>query len=69
MMNFKKSQGKKGEIFKSVKSLIPKIPKKVDINPFLIVESTKNKIGNYYKELKKKREKERIRLETKKKNY
>ena len=63
-MSPKRSQKKTQVVFKNIKSLIPK---DLNINPLSIVESTKNKIENFYVEQKKRKEKEKIRLEKKRK--
>ena len=39
---------------------------KIKLNPAKVIEETKSKIGNLYKNIKKQREKEKIRLEKKK---
>ena len=54
---------------KNIQSLVPKNLnlKKFKVNPVDVIEDTKNKIGNFYSNLKKEREKEKIRLEKKKK--
>jgi len=55
--------------FKDIKSLVQKnlISNKFTVNPSNLIKGTKNKIGNFYKNLKKEREKEQKRLEQKKK--
>ena len=52
---------------KSLKSLVPdnlKL-KKIKINPVNVIEDTKNKIGNFYTNLKKEREKEKKKISEK----
>ena len=60
---------KKNMGFRDFKFLVPKnlISKKFTVNPSNLIEDTKNKIGNFYKNLKKEREKEKKRLEYKRK--
>ena len=52
---------------KNIQSLVPKNLKlnKFKVNPVNVIEGTKNKIGNFYINLKKEREKEKLRLEKK----
>ena len=60
--------GKKKKInFKGLTSLVPKNfdLKKLKINPSNVIEETKNKVGNFYENLKKERAKEKQRLELK----
>ena len=67
-MSVKKTQNKKRKKFKNINLLISNNLKldKIKINPFNVIEETKSKIGNLYKNIKKQREKEKIRLEKKK---
>ena len=64
-MSPKKLEKKKNSGFKDISSLIQKNFTK--IKPSKIIGSTKNKLENYYNKLKKDREKEKIRLEKKRK--
>ena len=52
---------------KSFESIIKKKLKIDKINPLAAIEKTKSKIGNFYENLKKEREKEKRRLEKKRK--
>ena len=54
---------------KGIKSLVSKNfqLKKIKLDPTNFIEDTKDKIGNFYVNLKKEREKEKIRLEKKRK--
>ena len=69
-MSPKKITKKKNMGFKNIQSLVPKELKlnKLKVNPLNVIEGTKNKIGNFYTNLKKEREKERRRLEKNKKH-
>ena len=40
-MSPKKSQKQKNVILENIKSLVPKAPKNLDINPFGLIENTK----------------------------
>ena len=66
-MSVKKAQNKKRKKFKNINSLISNNLKldKININPFNVIEETKSKIGNFYTNIKKQREKEKIRREKK----
>ena len=64
-MSPKKLEGKKNSGFSDISSLIQKNFTK--IKPSKIIGNTKNKLENYYSKLKKEREKEKIRLERKRK--
>ena len=64
-MSPKKLKGKKNSGFLDISSLIQKNFTK--IKPSKIIGNTKNKLENYYSKLKKEREKEKIRLERKRK--
>ena len=68
-MSLKKIIRKKNVSFKVIKSLVPKnlISSKFTVNPANLIEGTKNKIGNFYKNLKKDRVREQKRLEQKQK--
>ena len=68
-MRPKKIVRKKIMGFIDIKSLVQKnlISNKFTVNPSNLIEGTKNKIGNFYKNLKKEREKEQKRLEQKRK--
>ena len=54
---------------KNIQSLLPKKLNldKFKVNPVGVIEDTKNKIGNFYSNLKKEKEKEKRRLENKRK--
>ena len=60
-MSPKKSQKQKNVILENIKSLVPKAPKNLDINPFGLIENTKKKVEKYYIDLKKRKEKEKNR--------
>ena len=66
-MSPKRVNKKKKINFKGLTSLVPKKIDfdKIKINPSNIIEHTKGKIGNFYENLKKEREKEKKRLEKK----
>ena len=66
-MNSKKTEKNKGNKLKKIQSLIPKKINldKFKVNPVNVIEGTKNKIENFYTNIKKKREKERKRLANK----
>ena len=62
-MSPKKIKKDKTKALNKIKSFVPKkinLPK-VKINPLSVIEDTKNKIGNFYINLKKEREKEKKR--------
>ena len=67
-MSPKKILKKKSAAFKNIQSIIPKNLNlsKLKLKPTNIIENTKNKIENFYSNLKKQREKEKKRLENKK---
>ena len=58
---------KKNKALKKIQTFVPKNLniKKIKINPINIIENTKNKIGGYYTNLKKEREKQKIKLQKK----
>ncbi len=58
-MSVKKSKQKKTKGLDNIQSLIPKKIKlnKIKVNPLSVIEETKNKLGNFYSNLKKEREK------------
>ena len=60
---------KKIKKIKNLQSLIPKDLNfnKIKIKPIRVLENTKSKISNFYSDYKKQKEKEKIRLEKKKK--
>ena len=60
---------KKNTGLKNIQSLIPKNLNlhKIKMNPLDVIENTKNKIGNFYSNLKKEKEKEKKRLDKKRK--
>jgi len=66
-MSLKKGKKKNTKGLKDIQSLIPKKIKlnKIKVNPLSVIEETKNKLGNFYSNLKKEREKEKQRLEKK----
>ena len=66
-MSPKKTIKKKKTVLRNIQSLIPENIKVNVISPIKIIENTKNKIDNYYTTFKKDREKEKKRLEKKKK--
>ena len=68
-MRSKKNYKNKSISIKNIQSLVSKDInlKKLKVNPVNVIENTKNKIGNFYNNLKKEREKEKKRLENKKK--
>ena len=59
-MSSKRVRKKKIDL-KGIKSLVSKnfSLKKIKINPSNIIEDTKNKLGNFYENLKKEREKKK----------
>lgn len=63
-MSSKKTKSKKDINFKNLESAIPKKLKliKFKVNPSSFFEETKNKIGNFYSNLKKEREKEKKKI-------
>ena len=67
-MNTKRNERKKSSNLKNINALVPKNINlnKFKINPVDVLEGTKNKIGNFYNNFKKEREKEKRRLEKKK---
>ena len=67
-MNSIKNEKNKNNKLKKIKSLIPKKINlnKFKVNPVKVIEGTKNKIENFYSNIKKEREKERKRLANKK---
>ena len=66
-MNTKRNERKKSSNLKNINALVPKNINlnKFKINPVDVLEGTKNKIGNFYNNFKKEREKEKRRLEKK----
>ena len=66
-MNLKKHTKKKGKNLKNFEFSLKKNLKidKIKINPFEVIEDTKNKIGNFYQNLKKQKIKEKKLLERK----
>ena len=66
-MNAKKVKRKKISSLKNINSLVSKNLNlnKLKVNPVSVIEDTKNKIGNFYSNLKKERAKEKKRLEKK----
>ena len=64
-MGLKKSDKKKTKAYKNIQSLVTKNLNldKIKVNPVNVIENTKNKIGNFYSNFKKEREKEKIRSE------
>ena len=68
-MHSKKVSKKKILGLKNIKFLVSKNLNvdRFKINPITLIDETKNKIGNYYVNLKKEREKAKIRLEKNKK--
>ena len=56
----KKTISKKNLSLKSIQSLVPKDLNLNKFNPTNVIEGTKNKIGDFYKKIKKEREKEKI---------
>ena len=62
-MRLKKNSKKKDKNLKKIQSLINKNIKlnEIKINPFSVIEETKNKLGNFYHNLKKERDKEKKR--------
>ena len=68
-MSPKKKSSKKNLGLGNIQSLVPKNLKldKLKINPIGVIKDTKNKLGNFYINLKKEREKEKKRLENKRK--
>ena len=60
-MSSKKRAKIKNTSLKNIQSLIPKnfSLEKIKINPVGIIEKTKNKIGNFYNNFQKEREKEK----------
>ena len=66
-MSPKKIKKKRDIGLKNIRSIVPKDFDLTKINPFNFVENTKNKLENYYANLKKKKEKENNRLEKQRK--
>ena len=68
-MSSKKIERKKKQNLKNLQSLFSKNLKlnKLKVDPTSVIENTKNKIGNFYSNLKKEREKKKKRLKKKKK--
>ena len=68
-MSPKKTELKKIEALKKLKSLMPQNLKlkKISINPSNVIEETKTKFNNFYTNLKKEKEKQRKKLEKKRK--
>ena len=66
-MSPKRVDKKKKINFKEITSVVSKKLdfNKIKIDPSNIIEQTKSKIGNFYENLKKEREKEKQRLEKK----
>ena len=66
-MSPKKIEKKRNQGLKSLQSFVSKDLnlKKFKVNPTNVIENTKSKIGNFYSNLKKEREKEKRRLENK----
>ena len=64
-----KKNNKKNKALKNIHSLLPKNLglNKIKINPVNVIEDTKNKIDNFYTNFKKERQKEKIKLEKKRK--
>ena len=50
---------------KDIKSIVPENLNKIKVNPFNVIDNAKDKINNFYTNLKKQREKEKRRLEKK----
>ena len=50
---------------KKIKSIVPENLNKIKVNPFNVIDNAKDKINNFYTNLKKQREKEKRRLEKK----
>ena len=67
-MSPKKISRKKTINLENIQSLMKKNISIEKINPAKIIQNTKKKIGNYYLKLQKDREKEKIRLEKKRKS-
>ena len=61
----KKTIIKKNLNLKSIQSLVPKDLNLNKFNPTNVIEGTKNKIENFYSNLKKEREKEKKNLKKK----
>ena len=57
-MNSKRKKNKNNLSLKKIKSVIPKNLNldKLKLNPFNIIEDTKNRIGDYYENYKKEKE-------------
>ena len=68
-MSPKKIDKKKNKNLKSIQSLVKKNLNlnKFKVSPANVIEDTKKKIGNFYINLKKEREKEKKRIENKRK--
>ena len=62
-MRIKKIKKKKNKPLKNIQSLVPKNLdlSKLKMNPFELIDGTKKKIGSFYNNLKKQREKEKQR--------
>ena len=60
-MRPKKIFKKKNKAFKNIQSIVPKgiNLEKFKLKPSNVIENTKNKIGNFYSNLKKQREKKK----------
>ena len=68
-MSLKKNKKKKDKNFKNIQSLINKNIKldKIKVNPFEVIQETKDKLNNFYHNLKKEREKQKKRQERQRK--
>ena len=66
-MSAKKNKKSKNSGLNKVKSFVPKNLNLAKINPFNIIEDTKNKFGDFYFNLKKEKERENRRLDKKRK--
>ena len=64
-MKTKKNKKKASVGLKNIQSLVPKNLDINKVNPLNFIENTKKKLGNYYNDLKKEREKQKERLEKK----
>ena len=65
-MGTKRNERKKSSNLKNINTLFTKNLNKLKVNPVDVFEGTKNKIGNFYSNLKKEREKEKKKISEKK---
>ena len=64
-MRTKKNKRNKDSGLNKIQSIVPKNLDLAKINPFKVIEDTKNKFGDFYSNLKKEKERENRRLDKK----